>query len=712
METNEIKKSNKQELLEDIENLQIRLKQLQNDFQLTKYEYDITTAEYLKILEEQKKAAEILHESEERYRTLVQGAYDIIHSVNNKGKFIFVNKAWKDIMEYTEEELSGLTIWDIISPESLSHCQQVFAQVMNGKSVEGIEVKFISKNGNSIILEGNITTRVLEGKVFASHGIFRDITDRKKTEEALRVSQQLLNSIIKTVPDIIYRLDAEGNITFINDTVKMYGYTPEKLIGKPVIDLVHTDDREKALYKINERRTGKRGTKSFKIRLLNSNNETIPFEVKSESSYEIKERVFLIDAEGLYNTDKNVSENFVGTQGIARDISEREELDKEKKKFKDQIFEVEKMESIGRLAGGIAHDFNNILTAILGYSEMLKIKYNDLSSSDGAAVSVIYQSAEKAANLTQQLLGFARKGKYNPVPLNINEIINERITTFKEIAEKKINIHCDFEEDINTIEADKNQIEHILMNLFVNSRDAMPNGGDVIFKTENIYLNKELTGNIPDFNPGNYVKISVTDTGTGITENTKKHLFEPFFTTKGTGKGSGLGLATVYGIIKNHNGHILCESEPGKGAAFLIYIPVLEKEIAQQEDRKKVIKNGKSILFVDDDELVRNVVKNQLEVLGHKVLAAQDGIEAVTLYERKKDEIGLVLLDMIMPNMDGRETFFKLKNIDNEVKILLMSGYSQDEKSTELLMEGAKGFIQKPFKLNMLSTVIKNILCE
>jgi len=712
METNELKKSNKQELLEVIENLQIRLNQIQNDFQLTKNEYDITTAEYLKILEEQKKAAEILHESEERYRTLVQGAYDIIHSVNNKGKFIFVNKAWKDIMEYTEEELSGLTIWDIISPESLSHCQQVFAQVMNGKSVEGIEVKFISKNGNSIILEGNITTRVLEGKVFASHGIFRDITDRKKTEEALRVSQQLLNSIIKTVPDIIYRLDAEGNITFINDTVKMYGYTPEKLIGKPVIDLVHTDDREKALYKINERRTGKRGTKSFKIRLLNSNNETIPFEVKSESSYEIKERVFLIDAEGLYNTDKNVSENFVGTQGIARDISEREELDKEKKKFKDQIFEVEKMESIGRLAGGIAHDFNNILTAILGYSEMLKIKYNDLSSSDGAAVSVIYQSAEKAANLTQQLLGFARKGKYNPVPLNINEIINERITTFKEIAEKKINIHCDFEEDINTIEADKNQIEHILMNLFVNSRDAMPNGGDVIFKTENIYLNKELTGNIPDFNPGNYVKISVTDTGTGITENTKKHLFEPFFTTKGTGKGSGLGLATVYGIIKNHNGHILCESEPGKGAAFLIYIPVLEKEIAQQEDRKKVIKNGKSILFVDDDELVRNVVKNQLEVLGHKVLAAQDGIEAVTLYERKKDEIGLVLLDMIMPNMDGRETFFKLKNIDNEVKILLMSGYSQDEKSTELLMEGAKGFIQKPFKLNMLSTVIKNILCE
>jgi CheY-like chemotaxis protein len=238
----------------------------------------------------------------------------------------------------------------------------------------------------------------------------------------------------------------------------------------------------------------------------------------------------------------------------------------------------------------------------------------------------------------------------------------------------------------------------------------MPNGGELIFKTENACLEEEYTGKFQELRPGNYIKISVTDTGMGMPRSIKDRIFEPFFTTKGTGRGTGLGLATVYGIIKNHNGHITCTSEPEKGTTFTIYLPVSEKEIIMETGEAKVIKGEGTILLVDDEEQVRKVANEQLEYLGYKVIIANDGIEAVGIYKKKKEKIDLILLDMVMPDMSGKETFQSLKNIDPDVKIILISGFSQNGKAAEILSGGALGFIQKPFKLYDLSKIISEVL--
>ncbi|MCK4965540.1 response regulator, partial [bacterium] len=359
----------------------------------------------------------------------------------------------------------------------------------------------------------------------------------------------------------------------------------------------------------------------------------------------------------------------------------------------------------------IAHDFNNILTGIMGYAELLKMQFEDVTTTEGQAANIILKGAERAADLTQQLLGFARGGKYNPVPLNINKVIKEAINVSENIFEKSIKVKYDLDNNISTIEADENQLNQVLTNIIINAKDAMPDGGEIIIKTENIFINKEYAESLSEFKKGYYVKISITDTGIGMPKLVKDRIFEPFYTTKSRDKGTGLGLATVYGIIKNHCGHINCYSEPGEGTTFSIYLPVSEKEIIKiKKPNKNVIKGTETILVVDDEENVRSVTKMQLEKIGYKVLLAGDGNEAVNIYKKEKDEIALILLDIIMPNMAGKETYIKLKEINPSIKVILVSGFSQNDKATEILNKGALGFIQKPFKLHELSKTIRDYL--
>ncbi|MFC1477162.1 ATP-binding protein, partial [candidate division KSB1 bacterium] len=397
---------------------------------------------------------------------------------------------------------------------------------------------------------------------------------------------------------------------------------------------------------------------------------------------------------------------------VSHDISERKKAEEEKKKLEEQLFHAQKMESIGRLAGGIAHDFNNILTSIMGYAELLKMRFSETDSDEGEAADVILKGAERAADLTKQLLGFARGGKFNPVPISMNTVLKESVQVSEKIFEKNINVTFDLEENISAVEADKNQLNQIFTNLFINAKDAMPTGGVLTLKTENIYLNEEYTRQLPEFQPGNYVKISVTDTGIGMPPQVKNHIFEPFYTTKGEGKGTGLGLATVYGIIKNHNGHIEVYSESGVGTTFTIFLPVSEKEIPETSFDTEAVRGDATILVVDDEEYVRNLAKKILLNLGYTVFTAADGNEAVNLYSANKDTIGLVLLDMIMPGLAGKETFLELMKIDPKVKVILSSGFSQDGKATEILELGVLGFIQKPFRIVELSRIIHNALSE
>jgi CheY-like chemotaxis protein len=366
------------------------------------------------------------------------------------------------------------------------------------------------------------------------------------------------------------------------------------------------------------------------------------------------------------------------------------------------------MEAIGTLAGGVAHDFNNLLMGILGYTSIMLMR-TDKTHPFYKNLKIIEQQVESGAELTKQLLGFARGGKYEVKPINVNDLIIKTSDIFAR-TKKEITIHKKPQQNLHTIEVDTGQIEQVLFNIYVNAWQAMPSGGRLYIETQNSTLDEQQSRTY-DAKPGPYVKISVTDTGVGMDDEIQKRIFEPFFTTKGVGKGTGLGLASSYGIIKNHGGIITVYSEKGHGTTFTIYLPASAKEVVETKPAEESLLTGdETILVVDDEKLNVALMKEILENLGYKILTAQSGEKAIELYMKHSKDIKLVILDMIMPGMNGKETLIKLMEIDKRVRILLSSGYSINGESSEILDMGCKGFIQKPFRGEELSRKIRTVL--
>jgi len=368
------------------------------------------------------------------------------------------------------------------------------------------------------------------------------------------------------------------------------------------------------------------------------------------------------------------------------------------KKLQEQLFHSQKMERIGRLAGGIAHDFNNILTSIMGYSELLLEKCDE-NNEDYTALEIINNATERAAHLTKQLLEFSRGGKYNAVPLNINESIVETLKIVRTTFEKNVSVALELPEDIKPIEADKIQMQQVFSNILINAKDAIVNEGNIRIKTENVMIDEKSTTIYPNLQQGAFIKITISDNGMGMIKDVRERIFEPFFTTKGKGKGTGLGLSTVYRIIKNHRGYITVDSEPGKGSAFTIFLPVTTKKIEKTEKDETVFKGEGTILVIDDEQNVRDLSKAMLSRLGYKVLVADNGEDGVKIYKKNVQKIDLILLDMIMPKMGGYEAFLKLTEINPSVKIIIISGYSQDGKASEIIKRGALDFCKNHFQL-------------
>jgi signal transduction histidine kinase/ActR/RegA family two-component response regulator len=397
---------------------------------------------------------------------------------------------------------------------------------------------------------------------------------------------------------------------------------------------------------------------------------------------------------------------------LEAEIIERKKVEEELKKHQVQLEAqlqlARKMESIGTLAGGIAHDFNNLLMAIQG-NVTLMLGNLDPGHHDYKKLKLIEQCVQSGASLTKQLLGFARGGKYEVKPTNLNEIIKNTSNMFGR-TKKEIKISIKFQEDLWAAEVDGGQIEQVLLNLYINAWQAMPGGGDLHIETENITLSQK-NAKLHDVKPGRYVKISVSDTGIGMDDEIQLKIFDPFFTTKEMGRGTGLGLASAYGIIKNHGGVITIESEKGKGTSFHIYLPASKKKA---EDAKKVttefISGTGTILVVDDEEFMIDICKQILERMGFKVLIAKSGKEAIQVFSANRDIIDLVILDIILPGMDGGVIYDCLKDINPGIKVLIASGYSIEGKASELMKKGCKGFIQKPFRMNELSLKLNEIL--
>jgi len=391
----------------------------------------------------------------------------------------------------------------------------------------------------------------------------------------------------------------------------------------------------------------------------------------------------------------------MGFRGIVRDISER-------KRFEAQLQQAQKMESIGTLAGGIAHNFNNLLMGIQGNASMMLLNI-DSSDTRHKNLKNIEKLVENGAKLTAQLIGYAREGNYEVKPTNLNQLVKGTSNAFG-MTKKEISVHQDLSEKLYGIKADQGQIEQVLLNLYVNAADAMPEGGDLFLKTINV-TDKDITGKPYKVQLGNYVLLTVRDTGAGMDKETRERIFEPFFTTKGLASGTGLGMASAYGTVKGHGGYIDVDSEVGKGTTFSIYLPATEKVIEEKEVLSdELVKGEGTVLLVDDEEMVLEAGEELLNHLGYEVLLAENGREALELYKKNQDKIDMVLLDMVMPVMGGGEAFDRMKEINTNVKVLLSSGYSLEGEANEILKRGCDAFIQKPFKLEQLSQKLMKIL--
>ncbi|MBW2646928.1 MAG: response regulator, partial [Deltaproteobacteria bacterium] len=497
--------------------------------------------------------------------------------------------------------------------------------------------------------------------------------------EALRRSEEKLSGVIDSVTDCISMVDEEFTIVWVNDVTKrLFG---SDLIGKKCYNVYRRRDS------VCEQCSVKRCFEDGKIH----HHET---EVVAADG---GQRSFWCTASVAEHYEDGRPRMVVE---IARDITER-------KKLEAQLFQAQKMEAIGTLAGGIAHDFNNILAVIQGDAQLISLDL-DHTNPHYELVKEIENRVEIASNLTRQLLGFARGGKYEVRPFNLNDMVRESSTAFGR-TKKGITINLKLQEDLPPIEADTGQLEQVLMNLYVNAGHAMPDGGNLYLETCCV-SNTDIQGKLFS-GPCDYVLLSVGDTGIGMDKETRERIFDPFFTTKEKGRGTGLGLASVYGIIKNHKGIIDVESEKGQGTTFKIYLPASKREVESPvKVADQVIKGTETILLVDDEGMVLTVADAILNSIGYNVLKAKNGREALDLYKTNRDKIDLIILDIIMPDMGGGKTYDLLKAINPDIKVLLSSGYSADNRVAAILDRGAGGFIQKPFSVQVLSHKIREVL--
>ena len=530
--------------------------------------------------------------------------------------------------------------------------------------------------------------------IFTSHYQYT-FNKRRLADEALLESELKYRTIVEGIEEGYFEIDFDRNLTFFNDPLcKMLGYVHNEMTGKNTREFASAATIEK-MDQIYEQvlKTGE------PIRVTD-------YDAVGKDGASI---ALELTASLMRNQDGDP----IGFRGVLRDVSERKDAEAEKRKLETQIQQAQKMESIGTLAGGIAHDFNNILMGIQGNASLMLLK----TKSDHAGYEKLKNIETYVGNgteLTKQLLGFARRGKYYAIATDLNDVIDKSASMFGR-TKKEIRIHLDLQTDIWTVEVDRGQIEQALLNLYVNAWQAMPQGGDLHLKTENVVLDADFISNKPyKVEAGDHIKITITDTGSGIDKETRERIFEPFFTTKEMGRGTGLGLASVYGIIKSHGGYINVYSEAEMGTTFSIYLPASGKEV-RQEKREPIVtvsKGSGTILLIDDEEMIIKVGEELLQELGYKVLAARSGQGAINLYKKNADKIDLVIMDMIMPGMGGGETFDHLKEIDPDIKVLLSSGYSINGQASEILKRGCDGFIQKPFNINQLSEKIQGIIAK
>ncbi len=526
--------------------------------------------------------------------------------------------------------------------------------------------------------------------IWRQNNILRDVEEHKRTEEVLRKSEEKYRAIFENTGNATLIIDSDTSIAFINsEVVKLTGYPASEIIGKSFTEFIPSEELDK-LRKYHE--------------LRRIHPDRVP------RNYETRIKVKAGDIKDVVVTAAMITDSGQSIVSLL-DITEWKKSEIEKGNLYKQLLQAQKMEAIGQFAGGIAHDFNNILTAVTTYAYFLKMKLGEDNPLINYAKNILDLS-DKAANLTKNLLAFSKKQIMNPIPVNLNELILHMKDILTRIIGEDIVFKIILTETESFIMADPGQIEQALMNLAINAKDAMPDGGQLTIETDILQMDNEFIKSHGYGKHGDYVVITVTDTGIGMDENTRQRIFEPFFTTKEVGKGTGLGLAMVYGIIKQHEGFINVYSEKGKGSTFRIYLPLISvKDIKQIERRyTETIKGTGTLLLVEDEDEVRKSLTEMLENFGYDTLTAKNGAEAIELFSEYKDRILLCILDLIMPGMNGKETFNEIKKIKGDAKAIFLSGYTADIIHYKGLLDEGLEFLCKPVTPSLLSHKIKEVI--
>jgi PAS domain S-box-containing protein len=743
---------------------------------------------------------------------------DALVIYDDLGKVTFVNRAFEELYGWSMEELTGKPLINFVPPSEEAVTTQSWERTLRGDKVL-FETQRLNKKGQALDLQlSTAIMRNVDGKHTASIVIHRDITDRKRAQEALRASESFLDSVIEQSPYPMWISDHHGTLIRANkalrdlfqildeDIVEKYNILNDNIVEEqgfmPLIESVFergdtarfelkydtsrlknvalrhstfvilevtvfpiTDSDNKITnaviqhMDITERKLAEEALSESEERMrLLIESAPIAIRIATQGRYSYVNPAFLdmfgydcsdeiegLPVEALYVeedkrliTERNINramgldvDPHYRVTGIRKDGTHIE-LDAwgseisyqgqrstlrflidvtEANSLRAQLLQAQKMEAVGTLAGGIAHDFNNLLQAILGYSEFM-LQHKKEGESDYNNLHKIYDAGQRGADLVKSLMTFSQKVETRHVPVNLNQEITQLQDLLSRTIPKTIKVDLHLSDDLESINAGRSQIGQVLMNLAVNARDAMPDGGTLIFETANVRLDKEYCSSHLEAMPGNYVLLTFSDTGQGMNRKTLSHIFEPFYTTKETGKGTGLGLATVYGIVKQHSGYITCYSEPGHGTTFKIYLPAIHtsKELETPISETTILGGTETVLLVDDDDDIRDLVATLLIESGYKVITAGNGKEALEAYQMARESLSLIILDLIMPEMDGRQCLAKILRIDPKAKIIIASGYSENGPASSAIASGAKGFVQKPYKMRQLLTMIREVL--
>jgi len=593
------------------------------------------------------------------------------------GNVIYVNAAGDPLLEALECERGQVVPHD---------WQKLVNEVLDSGSVENTELMVLDR---TFVLT---FTPVVEAGYVNVYGL--DISERIRAEKELNRSEIRYRSVVAAAGSVIIGLDPQCRVFEWNVAAEhLYGYSRDEALGEDYLQRFIPKEVQGEVIRDIEKLLSGEPTENYESPVFTRDGD---------------KRILLWNITSLKGEDGGS----IGVIAIGQDITERKRAEEEKRQLEAQFLQAQKMESIGRLAGGIAHDFNNLLTGLMGYTQLLQQQLEDnpaLHHDVGRIGSLV----DRAARLTRQLLAFSRRQTLDPVPLDLNDLVTNSLKMLRRIIGEDIEIKFEPAADIETVRADLGQIDQVLMNLAVNARDAMPSGGTILIHTANVNIDEHYLQKHVGAKPGSYVMLSVTDTGCGMNAETKDRVFEPFFTTKGAGQGTGLGLAVVYGIVKQHGGNIWVYSEPGKGTTFKVYLPRLEKPVEPETKKsvREIVPTGtETVLLVEDELILQDVETRMLQDIGYTVLVSSTVQEAETLFAEYGDAVDILVSDVVLPDGHGPQLYKRLAEHKPSLKVLFASGYSYEVMKSRGIKDAHEPFLEKPFTLAALAQKIRAVL--